>query len=67
MVTNGNSVITIGGFNGYTCIRSLYQMTCSPACSWEQMEQTLKDIRCDAVAMLIPDEVSECTESKYSE
>ena len=62
MVTLDKDVVVLGGWvsgSGYQS--SLYLMTCqNKVCEWQTMSQELKVGREDFVAMLIPDELTDC-------
>ena len=65
MVSLGNRLITMGGYNygeefgGFQNI--MFQFECSNLnCQWKQMAQTLDYARRDFVAMLIPNELTDC-------
>ena len=61
MVSYEYSIVAIGGYaseeGGY--LNTLYQLECV-GCSWKKLEQTLKTPRSNFVAMLIPDEMTDC-------
>ena len=62
MVTLDKDVVAIGGRNkNYDHQSSLYLMTCqNKVCEWQTMSQELKVGRQLFVAMLIPDELTDC-------
>ena len=58
MVTLDKDVVAIGGASFES---SLYLMTCqNKVCEWQTMSQELKVGRYVFVAMLIPDELTDC-------
>ena len=64
MVTLDKDVVAIGGYCYPNCSdyqSSLYLMTCqNKVCEWQTMSQELKVGRSNFVAMLIPDELTDC-------
>ena len=63
MVNFDGSVIVIGGWgkeDGHS--DSLYKLVCSndKRCKWEEMSQKLTVARQNFVAMMIPDEMTNC-------
>ena len=60
VILDKTDVVVIGGWDGGQ-LSSLYRMTCqNKECEWETMSQTLKFGRNNFVAMLIPDELTDC-------
>ena len=61
MVTLDKDVVAIGGKVYPDLQSSLYLMTCqNKVCEWQTMSQELKVGRYQFVAMLIPDELTDC-------
>ena len=60
MVTLDKDVVALGGYSSGSQ-SSLYLMTCqNKVCEWQTMSQKLKIDRASFVAMLIPDELTDC-------
>ena len=60
---SGNGVIIVGGSTTNLEMQSsLYEMRCGPylVCEWYEMTQKLQVARFRFVAMLIPDEITNC-------
>ena len=65
LVTTENNLYTIGGFDGYNAVSDILKFECETSdCSWTPMDQKLRFGRFDAVAILIPDDVTECTNER---
>ena len=71
MVSTGESIITFGGEISYgggegsDMIRDIYQFQCiNLECEWSKLEQSLQYSRGYFVAMLIPDDLMDCTENR---
>lgn len=61
MVSLNDSVVVIGGFDGFSYQSAIYELTCSRLnCQWETLSQSLEHARTNFVAMLIPDQVANC-------
>ena len=65
MVRMDKDLAVIGGYGGgYSS--SLYRLTCTnKACTWQTMTQELTIGRSNFVAMLIPDELTECSKTHF--
>jgi hypothetical protein len=58
---DGQGVILIGGYSA-TDQSSMYKLICDQlGCKWSKMEQQLQIARDRAVAMLIPNHLTNCT------
>ena len=71
MVSTGESIITFGGEisyggnDGSDMMRDIYQFQCiNLECEWSKLEQSLQYSRGYFVAMLIPDDLMDCTENR---
>lgn len=61
MFTYGDKVILMGGFDGLTYQKSIYELTCANKnCQWKVLPQSLNSVRDNFVAMLIPDDLANC-------
>jgi hypothetical protein len=63
---DGQGVIVIGGYSDtdYEYQYSMYKLICDQLeCKWSEMEQQLKIARDDFVAMLIPNQLTNCTKT----
>ena len=55
-------VVIIGGYDGSSYQSSLHRLTCqNQDCEWKTMSQQLKVARESFVAILIPDELVDCS------
>ena len=64
MVTLDKDIVVIGGMSsdGSQYQSSLYILSChNKGCGWTTMTQTLQVARSSHVAMLIPDELTDCS------
>ena len=61
MVEFDGTVVAIGGYSKDDQSSSLIKLVCSiDECQWTEMSQKLEVARCLFVAMLIPDEMTNC-------
>ena len=62
MVPLDKDLVVIGGFSSDGYQSSLYILSChNKGCGWTTMTQTLQVARYYHVAMLIPDELTDCS------
>ena len=66
IVTLGKDLVSIGGYDpySYNYHSSMYLMTCqNKFCVWHVMSQALKVARKSFVALIIPNELTDCGKS----
>ena len=61
MISIGNRIMTIGGFNGFAkgYFNEIYQLQC-PTCQWMMMKQSLQYKRDRFIAIPIPNDMTDC-------
>ena len=68
-VKSANSIFALGGNINHDLFNDeIYELICNETeCNWETLPQKLAVARSGFVAMLIPDELAECWNTKLSE
>ena len=62
VIVSQNSFIIIGGVAKEIRNKNLYELKCNDEeCFWSEMVQKLKKGRCNMVAMMVPDHLTNCT------
>ena len=62
MVSSKNSVVILGGLDNVDGVsKDLFELSClETGCQWREMEQKLKVGRSHMVALMVPDDLTNC-------
>ena len=64
MVSTENSLVVLGGVDNFdedSVSKDLFELSClESGCQWREMEQKLKVGRSHMVAMMVPDDLTNC-------